>query len=165
MIHCPNCRHQEPDGAIFCSECGMQLVRLDGQDTQSIQPEPDDFGTAPISSQVVDMANVWISLHLLDNGQILSISDRSEFTLGRISENQPIMPDIDLTPYQAFDHGVSRLHAVIRRTNGSVSVMDLGSSNGTYLNGARLAANAEAPLNHGDILALGKLKAQVILNI
>jgi pSer/pThr/pTyr-binding forkhead associated (FHA) protein len=165
MINCPNCRHQEPDGAIFCSECGMQMVRPEGQDTQNIWPEPDDLGTAPILGQVVDMANVWISLHLLDNGQILSISDRAEFTLGRISENQPIMPDVDLTPYHAFDHGVSRLHAVIRRVNGSIHVMDLGSSNGTYLNGARLAPNTDTPLKHGDILAFGKLKIQVILNI
>lgn len=165
MINCPNCRHQEPDGAIFCSECGMQLVRPEGQDTQRIQPEPDDLGTAPISGRIIDMANVWISLHLLDNGQILSISDRDEFTLGRISENQPIMPDVDLTPYHAFDHGISRLHAVIRRVNGAISIMDLASSNGTYLNGARLAANTDTPLNHGDILAFGKLKIQVILNI
>jgi pSer/pThr/pTyr-binding forkhead associated (FHA) protein len=143
----------------------MQMIRSEGQDTQSIWPEPDDLGTAPISGRAVDMANVWISLHLLDNGQILSISDRAEFTLGRTSENQPIMPDVDLTPYNAFDHGVSRLHAVIRRLNGAVSVMDLGSSNGTYLNGARLAANNDTPLNHGDILAFGKLKIQVILNI
>ena len=26
MIICPNCKHQELDGALFCSECGAQLV-------------------------------------------------------------------------------------------------------------------------------------------
>lgn len=165
MIICPNCKHEELDGAIFCSECGMELVKLEGQKTQSISPDTDDLGTAPITGQVVEVGNVWVSLHLLDSGQILSVADRDEFTLGRVSENQPIMPDIDLTPYQAFDHGVSRLHVVIRLINRKVSVMDLGSSNGTYLNGTRLIANTDSPLSHGDILSLGKFKIQVILNI
>ena len=26
MIVCPNCKHQELDGSLFCSECGAQLV-------------------------------------------------------------------------------------------------------------------------------------------
>jgi pSer/pThr/pTyr-binding forkhead associated (FHA) protein len=41
--------------------------------------------------------------------------------------------------------------------------MDLGSANGTYINGKRLAANVEQVLNHGDIVALGKLKMQVLI--
>jgi pSer/pThr/pTyr-binding forkhead associated (FHA) protein len=52
---------------------------------------------------------------------------------------------------------------VVKRDAGSVLVMDLGSSNGTYLNGRRLNPHVEEPLNHGDILALGKLKIQILL--
>lgn len=166
MIICPNCKHQEPSGALFCGECGMQLVRLEGQKTQQINPETNDLKTAPISeASLSNLSDTWISLHLLDSGQIIPVSDRTEFTLGRISEKQPIMPDIDLTPYQAFDHGVSRLHAVIRLVSGQATVMDLGSSNGSYLNGVRLIANVESPLKHGDLVAIGKLKIQIILNI
>jgi pSer/pThr/pTyr-binding forkhead associated (FHA) protein len=84
--------------------------------------------------------------------------------LGRLSEGQPIMPDIDLTPYQAYASGVSRLHAVVKRdANNRALVMDLGSSNGTYVNGRRINPHVEEPLNHGDIVALGKLKIQVLL--
>ncbi len=166
MIICPNCKHQEPSGALFCGECGMQLVRLEGQKTQKINPEANDLKTAPISeNSLSSLSDTWISLHLLDSGQIIPVSDRTEFTLGRISEKQPIMPDIDLTPYNAFDHGVSRLHAVIRLVSGQATVMDLGSSNGSYLNGVRLIANVESPLKHGDLVAIGKLKIQIILNI
>lgn len=167
MIICPNCKHQEPAGALFCSECGMQLVQLEGQKTQQIVRETDDLKTAPISESSLPGRNVdtWISLHLIDSGQIIPVSERTEFTLGRISDKQPIMPDIDLAPYQAFDHGVSRLHAVIRLVSGQATVMDLGSSNGSYLNGVRLIANTESPIKHGDLLALGKLKIQIILNI
>ena len=74
-----------------------------------------------------------------------------------------MMPDIDLTPYQAYASGVSRLHAVVKRDGNRVLVMDLGSSNGTYLNGRRLNPHVEEPLNHGDIVAVGKLKIQILL--
>ena len=73
------------------------------------------------------------------------------------------MPDIDLTPYQAYASGVSRLHAVVKRENNRVAVMDLGSSNGTYVNGRRLNPHTEEALSHGDIVALGKLKIQILL--
>ena len=73
------------------------------------------------------------------------------------------MPDIDLTPYQAYASGVSRLHAVVKRESDRTVVMDLGSSNGTYLNGRRLNPHMEEQLKHGDVVALGKLKIQVLL--
>jgi pSer/pThr/pTyr-binding forkhead associated (FHA) protein len=47
--------------------------------------------------------------------------------------------------------------------NGEWVLCDLGSANGTYVNGRRLAANAEEPLKHGDVLSLGKLKMQILL--
>jgi pSer/pThr/pTyr-binding forkhead associated (FHA) protein len=73
------------------------------------------------------------------------------------------MPDIDLSPYQAYASGVSRLHAVVKRDGPRVILMDLGSANGTYINGKRLTTNVEQVLNHGDIVALGKLKIQVLI--
>lgn len=165
MILCPNCNHKNLDGTIFCSECGMQLSGLYSIVTQNIpadnQPLPplDRKKTAEYSKDL----NTWASLHLLDSGQILPLGDRSEFTLGRVSEAQPIMPDVDLTPYQAYANGVSRLHAVLKREGKHVFVMDLGSSNGTYLNGKRLSPNVDQSINHGDMLALGKLKIQILL--
>lgn len=165
MITCPSCKHPEADGAIFCSECGMQLVRYDGLQTQDLPIElGSDITTAPIGQDLFSDGGAWISLHLLESGQILPISDRTEFTLGRLSENQPIMPDIDLTSYKAYENGVSRLHAVIRQNDGSIVIMDLGSANGTYINGVRIVPNVEQLLHHSDILALGKLKMQIIFS-
>ena len=107
--------------------------------------------------------NNWVTLHLLDTGQVLPLAERNEFTLGRISEGQPIMPDIDLSPYQAYACGVSRLHAVLKREARRVFLMDLGSSNGTYVNGKRLSPNVDHTISNGDVIALGKLKIQVLL--
>ena len=163
MIVCPSCQHENFDGTVFCSDCGMQLTGIDPIVTQNISEEmvelTEDIKTAVLPNDL----DAWASIHLVDSGQILPLADRAEFTLGRVSEAQPIMPDIDLTPYQAYASGVSRLHAVIKHENEQVYVMDLGSANGTYLNGKRLKPNTRQVLNHGNMLSLGKLKIQVLL--
>jgi hypothetical protein len=166
MIICANCQHKNVAGAMYCAECGAQLDGVETLITQAITDEEIETelirkGSRPEAPAVP--ANSWLSLHLMDSGKILPLASRNEFTLGRLSEGQPIMPDIDLTPYQAYASGVSRLHAVVKRDANRVMVMDLGSSNGTYLNGRRLNPHTEEALNHGDIVALGKLKIQVLL--
>ncbi|MBI2758879.1 MAG: FHA domain-containing protein [Chloroflexi bacterium] len=167
MIVCSNCKHTNIAGALFCSECGAQLNTADSLTTQSITTgqvkEAAGKRYVPPATSAVISAGDWVSLHLLDTGQMLPLAERNEFTLGRISEGQPIMPDIDFSPYQAYASGVSRLHAVIKRDANRVMLMDLGSSNGTYVNGKRLTPNSEHILNNGDVIALGKLKIQVLL--
>ena len=167
MIICSNCKHANMTGALFCAECGAQLIGRDTLTTQSIATEnlkTASRRTTGEMSQPVEGDNAWANLHLLDTGQVLPLSSRNEFTMGRISEGQPIMPDIDLSPYQAYAAGVSRLHAVIRRTGVTVVFMDLGSANGTFINGNRLTPNTEETLKHGDILARGKMRMQVLID-
>ncbi len=167
MIICSNCKHSNLDGAMFCAECGAQLVGKDELTTQNITTkqfgELDKEIPAQDVYQAFEGSDAWGSLHLLDTGQVLPLSTRNEFTMGRISEGQPIMPDIDLSPYQAYAAGVSRLHGVIKRDGARIIFMDLGSANGSYINGKRLASNIEQVLNHGDIVALGKLKMQILI--
>lgn len=168
MIICSNCKHTNLDGAMFCAECGAQLIGRENLITQNITTKQfeDAKKEKPSPSEVFqpfEGSDAWGSLHLLDTGQVLPLSLRNEFTMGRISEGQPIMPDIDLSPYHAYAAGVSRLHGVIKRDGNKVIFMDLGSANGTYINGKRLTPNVEQALNHGDIIALGKLKMQVLV--
>ena len=165
MIVCPKCRHENVTGAMFCEECGAQL---EGDDliTEAITDElitrelsrkaPRPEPAAPVTS--------WISLHFRDSGKILPLTSRNEFILGRLTEDSPILPDIDLTPYRASACGVSRLHAVVKRKENKVLVMDLSSSNGTYINGRRIPPDVEETLRHGDILALGTLQMQILLH-
>jgi hypothetical protein len=166
MIICTNCQHENMSGTLFCVECGAQLDGVETLTTQAItqdQISEELSGKQPRPEPPSSPVNSWISLHLMDSGKILPLASRNEFTLGRLSEGQPIMPDIDLTPYQAYASGVSRLHAVVKRDANRAVVMDLGSSNGTYLNGRRLNPHTEEALSHGDVIALGKLKIQVLL--
>ncbi len=171
MILCPNCQHQNVPGALFCSECGARLVSQDDLTTQSIKRSPSDMlatelpppRTVPptISPEEVDTV---ISLLIIETGQVLHLAGRNEFTLGRVSEGQPILPDVDLTPYDAFSLGVSRLHLSMKLSRSGVIVTDLGSSNGTRVNGQKIVPHVEYPVNHGDTLAVGKLNFKVLIH-
>jgi len=165
MIMCPTCQHQEVEGALFCSECGAQLHNMGSLATHNIQTSEmrDEAFDAPPPKRRVIADSEAMTLQILDGGQLLPLADRNEFTMGRVSDGQTIMPDIDLTPYQAYECGVSRLHAVLKRFQGKVTIMDLGSSNGTYVDGVRLQPENEQPLSHGSIVSLGKLKIQFLL--
>jgi pSer/pThr/pTyr-binding forkhead associated (FHA) protein len=170
MIICPNCQHKELPGALFCSECGAQLVTIDVLNTRSIKKTTSGLLDSPTVVPQVNPApsagkssEPSISLHIVDSGQVIHLKERKEFTLGRTVEGQPILPDVDLTPFDAFSLGVSRLHAALRIVNHDVVVTDLGSSNGTRVNGQKIVPHVDYPINHGDIVALGKLKIQIII--
>jgi pSer/pThr/pTyr-binding forkhead associated (FHA) protein len=53
---------------------------------------------------------------------------------------------------------------VVKRDKDKAVIMDLSSSNGTYLNGSRIQPDVDVTLTHRDILALGALQIQVLLH-
>ncbi len=172
MITCPNCQHQELPGALFCSECGAQLAfteKLSRATIQKVEQETKKTRKNPVldspSMTYRPGSESQISLHLIDSGKVLALAGRNEFTLGRITEGQPILPDVDLTPFEAYSQGVSRLHAALKVVDQRVVVVDLGSSNGTRVNGQKIVPNVDYPISHGDILALGRLRIQMLLNV
>ena len=165
MIVCPQCQYENVTGAMFCVECGAQLV---GDDLIS-KTITDELITKELSRKAprpepAAPSTSWISLHFKDSGKILPLTSKNEFILGRLTEDSPILPDIDLTPYRASASGVSRLHAVVKRKGSKVMVMDLSSSNGTYINGRRIPPDVEETLRHGDVIALGTLQIQILLH-
>ncbi|NJL94951.1 MAG: FHA domain-containing protein [Anaerolineae bacterium] len=84
--------------------------------------------------------------------------------LGRNSPHVAVIEGffLDLTPYDAYALGVSRHHAVIKRTNDNIlELIDLGSSNGTFVNGVRLKQYKNCLLHSGDRLHLGQLLIEV----
>ncbi|MGJ3240695.1 MAG: FHA domain-containing protein [Anaerolineae bacterium] len=66
-------------------------------------------------------------------------------------------PLVDLTPFYAHDRGVSRKHARLTMRHTRLTIADLGSTNGTYVNNQRLEPNIEYPIKAGDELRLGFL--------
>mgnify|MGYP001797855227 CR=1 FL=1 len=81
---------------------------------------------------------------------------RSTQRLGREGSEQ-VTPDLNLNPYGARDKGVSRVHAALRRDRSQVLLIDLGSTNGTRLNGKTLAAHQPIRVENGDEIRLGRL--------
>lgn len=188
MILCPNCLHKEMVGAIFCSECGAQLVFEEGVPTNTMpvtqmqssdQTGRDktqfingDLSTAELSEQAMigkagpvppaSTSSAAFALNIISANKVLPLPESGEFILGRVSEGQSMLPDIDLGPYKAYEAGVSRMHAMLTIDGERITIMDMESANGTRLNGTLLSPNISYPLKNGDILTLGKFKIQVI---
>lgn len=81
--------------------------------------------------------------------------------IGRSDVSSSYEPDIDLAPFNAQRRGISRRHAVLVRYRGAVHVIDLGSMNGTYINGKRLTPKVAFPLSPGDQLRLANLSLTI----
>jgi hypothetical protein len=64
-----------------------------------------------------------------------------------------------------LDKSVSRCHAVIGHQPGSgFHVMDLGSSNGTFINGTRLKPMEQHSLKDGDLLEFSKFPVEFFIS-
>ena len=164
MPTCPSCQHEETFGALFCSECGAQLVQTANPGPQNHpSSEETTFAQSTDYEPVQIDSEAPINLQILSSGRIIALKGRDEFTLGRVNEHQPIIPDIDLDPYGGFEEGVSRLHATIQMAPQGITVTDLGSVNGTCINGEKIPQHIPQPLAHGDVLTLGKMRIKIII--
>ena len=56
------------------------------------------------------------------------------------------------------DESISRMHAIVERQGNDVSLIDLGSTRGTFVNGQRIN---KATLQSGDVITLGDLRIEV----
>jgi serine/threonine protein kinase len=78
-----------------------------------------------------------------------------EARIGRRSSSRHIEPEIDLKG-PPTDPGISRLHAkLIAGPDGTWSVVDLGSTSGTLVNGSEIMQGEAVPLRDGDRIHLG----------
>ena len=96
---------------------------------------------------------------VFDNGvgEIQIPGDRPEITIGREDPISGIHPEIDLTPFGGESGGVSRQHARLIRSGEQWSIVDLGSTNYTRVDGVRIEPGAPHPLKDGARLQFGRL--------
>jgi len=92
---------------------------------------------------------------------IFYFDEIDELVLGRYDPETDITPEIPLDDEGAAEKGVSRRHAVIFPQDNALNVVDLGTPNGSYLNGLRLVANQPRVLRDGDELRLGHLVLRI----
>ncbi len=170
-MECPNCRHWNEPGARFCEECGFELssvaaaplkVSITGSVSQpapSAVPDlspPDSVPEPP--PQILVPADVPAST-VYSGGRLVVDATGTVFKLGdaTIIGREDPMVQIDFDGYEDGKY-VSHRHAQIVKNNGAYYIEDLGSSNHTRVNGAKLSAGQSEPLHEGDKVRFGKIE-------
>jgi serine/threonine protein kinase len=144
----PQASGGEVSGASnFCGQCGAK-VNPNNAFCQSCG-SPQKSASAPLTPATL--------VHVTQENQQFSFPLGKETLLvGRVDNNRGIYPDIDLSPFDK-DGKVSRRHAIIHRNADKISVEDLNSTNGTYINrGERLQPKKTYQLKSGDEVCLGE---------
>ena len=169
MVECPNCHTTYVDNTLICNKCGRLLFETtettdpvgSEEMTQILEELKNKAGRKP--SAKLDTQPLTIKLKIGAERRLVELSLNQTIYLGRQDPNQNILPEVDLTHDGPTARSVSRLHAKIFKDGRDVMVEDLGSTNGTLLNGKRLPAQTAAILIDGDTIHLGKLLIKVYI--
>lgn len=163
MNTCPYCAHENRLGMLFCEECGQPLV--EGMSVAAHTKKLESAGGELAAKATWGTArfghDASIIVHVRDAAEPLIIQPAKRTVLGRQDANSTQKPDVDLSSFGALEKGVSRIHAVIARSEGTLTLTDMGSVNGTHLNGQRLMPDEPRVLRDGDEIRLGKLVAHI----
>lgn len=87
--------------------------------------------------------------------------DETTVTVGRRTKNTGEPISINLSPFNGFEFGVSRIHARFERAGSRLFLRDLNSTNGTWINGERLVAQNVYEVDHGDRIEFGRMTAKL----
>jgi serine/threonine protein kinase len=129
-VTCNRCGRVNKAGARFCAGCGAPI---------GAPPTARLLITTPRSSWEQKL-------------------DRLPMRIGRRDPRQNHYPELDLAEH---DRGIaSRNHAVINRDGDYYTVTDLGSTNGTQLNGALLPQRSPQRLRPGDRIKIGEVEME-----
>jgi len=156
---CGNCGKVNPENEPYCTACGHALSGERAVlNTQPLSipgmPQPQlRWGTAFFEDRMI------LQLEIKGTDQVIQHELGLDCVVGRAHED--VVPDLDLAPFDALQRGVSRRHARLTRQSLTVMVQDLGSVNGTFLNGTRLVPFQPRVLRHDDELVLGRLALRV----
>jgi FHA domain/Double zinc ribbon len=161
---CPACG--EPRDQIesrYCNSCRYDFLThtpyVEGDDSTLGHGEEDDYetGGATVADHWELTAGVDLSLRGPDDPMPTDLRERifpvehDRNVIGRRVNGREPQQDIALD-----DPGVSRRHAQIKRQpDGSLALLDLGSTNGTKINGIAIESNILVPLKDGDRIMLG----------
>jgi len=166
MITCPNCQHAEYEGELICSQCGTPLGSApptSGKGTKAFDTKQLGQSAAEAAAAVAipSLQPGQIALVMVTASQPLILKVQPEYILGREGPVEPGLEAIDFGPYSGRELGISRQHASLRVTHHQLLLMDLGSTNGTRLNGALLSPHQPARVENGAEIRLGKLPLRI----
>ncbi|WP_199341425.1 MULTISPECIES: FHA domain-containing protein [Nostocales] len=164
---CPACSvKREPNSGDFCEICGYNFVTGAHGEVPIAIEEARGQGEISPSSPSSPSSLTWELAIAIDpslrhpespeaptNQQAIAFRlDKANNLIGRNSQARAIEPEIALD----FDNAVSHRHALLNlQSDGSLTLRDINSSNGTKLNGVELKPMVDAPLQDGDEFTLG----------
>jgi|SRR5450432_269593 FHA domain len=167
-MNCPYCHKQNHVGAVLCEECGRKLRAAS---------EISRFGTRELVTFQSNWAgdgveghrsgtgylhqSAYLTLELLDTNRKIYLQTQGHISFGRADPETNWKPTIDLTPYGAIERGVSRAHADLYFESDQVFILELGSANGTRINGQPVQTGETHQVRNGDVIELGRLRVQV----
>jgi hypothetical protein len=179
-LTCPKCGHVNRPGVLVCENCGTLMVNEEQStgtkrfesDKQESEADPKR-NTSIETTEMISVAMSTAGTGTFSEGMVLRLevegaptpillSPQYETSIGRRDPATGTQPDVDLSAYSGYRLGVSRKHAIIRMNSEQLEVLDLGSSNGTSVNGSRLVAHLPHPLRDGDEMMLGKMIIRVL---
>ncbi len=157
---------------MFCEECGEPFV---DRDTDLHTPHPAasatmlrrNAGPSVEEQKAYDWSSGFgipdqIIIHLQDSDYRFEVGVfDAPVILGRADPQTNFVPDIELSPFGAHRLGISRRHAMISWSEDGIMIEDLGSANGTYLNGHRLSPHFRRILRDGDAITLCELAIRI----
>jgi FHA domain len=165
MVTCAKCGKPNKPQEAICYSCGAFLSNSKQAtrallETDELFFDHEYFGPDSVLSLQARGAT---DIDLNESYQIRPQDSEGDLVIGRLGDGSTLVPDIDLSEHQADERGVSRLHLTLHydgRSN-TLLVMDMGSANGSFINGQRLHPNEVRILRNGDELRLGKLVTSV----
>jgi Zn-finger nucleic acid-binding protein len=156
-IPCPSCK--EPMALVTLADvlvdrCARHGVWLDAGELPDVLLRAPDATAAPDLMPEPAPTNVPRLRFTLLRGDVIETVEvtREVVKLGRLASAHVRLDD---------DSGASRMHAVIEATQLAVTIIDLGSDNGTYVNGARVT---KALLRHRDVIRIGDTELVLEIN-
>lgn len=143
----------------ICRMCGYANVSV----TALLSRHPNVLPETSIGDRMFEPLSTAL-LQVFPSGQCLTLGFSRPTILGRGDPTLGLQDFIDLSHFNAEKHGVSRKHCLLRRGDNQLVILDLHSTNGSYLNGDRIKPNMEYVLAHGDKLVLGSLHIVIFFN-
>ena len=141
---CKSCGAENSPEDLECNECMGDISGIRPVDKIE-KSEPDVADNPSTTARDVKKTLVLVSTSVASNGEIMPIND------GDILGREHIGKDL-----LALHSTVSRQHAKVIHFEGEWMIEDLGSMNGTYINGRELEAGQKYTLKAKDVVALSK---------
>lgn len=162
LSKCPRCENTLRPGELQCPVCGYMIPTPAGDASTRSLPHATESFEARRHAPIGNIPRHFQRVTFVINGRALVLPASTQLIVGRSDPASSARdPDVDLSPYNANEMGVSRQHIELTWKNDLIYVVDMNSTNGTLLNGQRLLKWIPRLLRDGDQLVIGHLPVGV----